>query len=79
MFPIVEPDVEVPPVVDERHQVGHEVAGRELLGGEAAPTPLVFELVVDVLRVGALAVEARDRHGGECHRIERGHQDGDAA
>ena len=39
---IVQPRIEVPPVVNQRHQVGHEAARLELLGGEAVPAPLVL-------------------------------------
>ena len=71
MGAIVQPRIEVPPVVDQRHQVGHEAAGLELLGGVAVPAPLVFEFVVDILRIGPLAVEprqgdARDRPRGRA-------------
>ena len=33
---------EIPPVVHERHHAGHEAAAFEVVGGEAAPGPLVF-------------------------------------
>src|SRR5215203_4675808 len=56
MLGIVETHVEVPPVVDERDQIGHQPTGAELSRGEAIPTPLVLEFIVDVLRVRSLTV-----------------------
>ena len=32
----------IPPIVDKRHPAGHEAAAFEVVGGEAAPGPLVF-------------------------------------
>ena len=46
---VVEPRVEVPPVVNPRDQAGHEPAGGELRRGVTAPAPLVLEFVADVL------------------------------
>src|SRR4051794_38928615 len=76
---IVEPHVEVPPVVDECDQVGHQPTGGKLSRGKAIPTPLVLEFVVDVLRVRTLAVEPRQSDRREGYLIERGDQHGDAA
>ena len=48
MLPIKEPDVEVPPVVNQRDEIGHDPAGSQALGGEAIPAPLVFEFIVNL-------------------------------
>src|SRR5580693_2023597 len=62
MVSIVKTDVEVPPVVDQRDQIGHQAAGSQLLRREAVPTPLVFELIVDVLCIGSFPIKTRQGH-----------------
>ena len=49
MVAVIEPRVEVPPVVEERDEVGHEPAGGQLVRRIAAPAPLVLEFVKAVL------------------------------
>ena len=48
---------QTPPVVGQRGETGHEAAALEVVGGEAAPAPLVLQLVKAVLAVTAAAVE----------------------
>jgi len=56
--------------------IGSPKGGR---GGarQPVPAPLVFEFVVDVLRVGPLAVEPGEGFGGVGARVERGDEHGD--
>ena len=51
------PHVPAPPVVDQRHRARGDLAAVHVLGGEAAPAPLVLQLVKAVLAVTAAAVE----------------------
>jgi hypothetical protein len=37
-----QPYEQVPPVVDERNEAGHELTAGEIAGGEACPAPLVL-------------------------------------
>ena len=68
-----QPREQVPPVVDEGDDAGGETAAREVLRGEAAPAPLVLQLVERVLAVGAVAIELAE---ADDLGIERGHQGG---
>ena len=52
-------------------EVGHESAGRKFARGEAAPTPLVFEFVKAVFRIGAVAVVFWYTDGGEGIRMKK--------
>src|SRR5690606_5454019 len=79
MFPVIEAHVEVPPVVDERNEVRHQIAGRQFLRGKAIPTPLVFKLIVDILGVGSFSVKPSKRNGGIGFRIKGGDQYRDSA
>jgi hypothetical protein len=42
MGAVVEPGVEMPPVVEQGDEVGHEPAGAEGPGGVAAKSPIGF-------------------------------------
>jgi len=59
-----QPHEQRPPVVDEGDHPCHEPAARQILGGEAAPAPLVFQLVEVVLGIGPIAIEL-----GECEDL----------
>ena len=50
-------DIPTPPVVDQRHRPGREIAAFHVLGGVAAPAPLIFEFVEAIFTIGAVAVE----------------------
>ena len=63
---------QAPPVVGQCGDPRHEAAALEVLGREAAPTPVVLELIEGILGVGAVTVELSD---GEDFTRERGHQD----
>lgn len=52
---------QTPPVVDQRHGTRRQLATMQIVRGEAAPAPLVLELVEGVLGVGAVAVELAER------------------
>ena len=56
---VLKTDLKVPPVVDQRDQIGHQSAGSQLLRREAVPTQLVFELIVDVLGIGSFPIKTR--------------------
>ena len=71
--------VEVPPVVDDGDEVGHQAAGGEFLGDVAGPAPLVFEFVIDVFGVGSFAVEPRHGDGGVGDGVEAGDEGCDFA
>ncbi len=49
------PAVPTPPVVDKGAGPGHCLAALGVLCGEAAQTPLVFQLIEGFLRIGAVA------------------------
>src|SRR5215510_8543977 len=76
---IVEPHIEVPPVVDQRHHVCHQSARSEFSSGKAIPSPLVFELIINVFRVSSLAIESCDGFGRKGRRIKRCDKHRDAA
>jgi hypothetical protein len=65
VFFVVEAQIEVPPIVKQSHEVGHESAWRELAGSKAVPAPLVFEFVKTVFRVGPVAVMLGHDLGGK--------------
>jgi len=79
MLRMVEPHIQMPAVVDQRHQVGHQPARREFSSRKAIPSPLVFELIINVFGVRSLAIESCDGFGRKGHRIKRGDQHRDAA
>src|SRR5260370_18424977 len=62
---------QAPPVVDQRHTARQQPAAFEIMRGEAAPTPLVLQLVERVLAVCPIAVQLTERHD---LAVERGHQ-----
>ena len=51
---------EVPPVEDEGDDTCHDPAARHVVGGEAAPAPMVLQLVEAVLTIAAVAIELTD-------------------
>ena len=58
---IRQPHEQAPPVVDERDQPRHVLAAFQVPRGEAAPAPLVLQLVEAVLRVSPVPVELGER------------------
>ena len=52
---------QAPPVVGQRDQTGHVLAALQVARREAAPAPLVLQLVEAVLRVSPVPVELGDR------------------
>ena len=62
---------QAPPVVDQANQAGHVLAALQILRREAAPAPLVLQLVEAVLRVRTVPIELRHR---QHLQIERGRQ-----
>ena len=51
---------DAPKPVDQRREAGDQARARQVLRHEAAPAPLVLELVEDVLAVAAVTVELRE-------------------
>ena len=62
-----EPQKQRPPVVHQRHHAGHESAAREILSGEAAPAPLIFQLIKIVLGIRPVTIQL-----GKCQDLMRG-------
>src|SRR5260370_37886894 len=62
---------QAPPVVDQRQNARQQTAAFEIMRGEAAPTPLVLQLVERVLAVCPIAVQLTER---QDLAVERGHQ-----
>ena len=52
---------QVPPVVNERDEAGHELAARQIAGGEACPAPLILQFVEGVFAVRPIAIELSER------------------
>src|SRR5207245_3736108 len=73
MLRIGEAHKHAPPVVDQRHTARQQPAAFEIMRGEAAPTPLVLQLVERVLAVCPIAVQLTER---QDLAAERGHQRG---
>src|ERR1700691_4436044 len=73
MIGIGQPHEQIPPVEEQRDQARHQTAALEVAGREAAPAPLVLQLVEDVLTIGAVAIELAE---GKNLAVERGHQNG---
>ena len=59
---------QAPPVVDERDQPRHVLAAFQVARGEAAPAPLVLQLVEGVLRVRPIPVELGNRSDLQIQR-----------
>ena len=57
-------DEDRPPVVDLGGHARGDLAGVEIGGGEATPSPLVLEFVENVFGVGAITIELRDDGDG---------------
>ena len=51
------PHEQRPPVVDKRHEPCHQSAARQVLRGEAAPAPLILQLVEGVFGISPIAIE----------------------
>ena len=51
------PDVPAPPVVDQGHGTGREIAALQILRGVASPAPLVLEFIEAVLAIGPVPVQ----------------------
>src|SRR5579864_185340 len=64
---------QIPPIEYQRNAAGHQAATLEIAGREAAPAPLVLQLVEAVLTIGAVAIELAQR---QYFDLERGHQNG---
>src|SRR5262252_8860497 len=73
MIGIGETHEQVPPVEHKRDAARHQAAALEVAGGEAAPAPLVLQLVEAVLAIGAVAIELTE---SQNLVVERGHQHG---
>src|SRR5438105_12389975 len=73
MIGVGKTDEQVPPVEHQRDAAGHQAAALEVAGGEAAPAPLVLQLVEAVLAIGAVAIELTE---SQNLVVERGHQHG---
>jgi hypothetical protein len=53
---------DVPPVIEQRDEACRQMATREIVCGEAAPAPLVFQFVENIFRVAAISIHlAEDR------------------
>ena len=76
---VIEPQVEVPPVVKKRDEVGHEPARGQFARGVAAPAPLVFEFIVTVFPVTPVAILFGENDGGPGFFVQGGDQHGDLA
>lgn len=70
VFFVVEAQVEIPPVVNQRDEIGHQSAGGEAARGVAVPAPLVLEFTEAVLGGGGGAVGERFEAGGACHATD---------
>jgi len=73
MLRIGEAHEQAPPVVDQRHTARQQPAAFEIMRGEAAPAPLVLQLVERVLAVCPIAIQLTE---GQDLAVERGHQRG---
>ncbi len=62
------------PVVNQRHDAGHQVASLQILRREPGPAPLIFQLVKRVLGTGAIPVALG--YGEEIPLLPTGHQHG---
>ncbi len=49
------------PVIDERHHACHESTPGKILGGEAAPAPLIFQFIEVVFGIGPVTIELGER------------------
>src|SRR5262249_60528489 len=70
---IGQPDKQAPPVVDQRHAGGQQTATSQILGCEAAPAPMVLQLIKRVLAIRTVPVELAQ---GEDFAVQRCHQGG---
>src|SRR5207253_2226497 len=73
MLRIGEAQEQAPPVVDQRYTARQQPAAFEIMRGEAAPAPLVLQLVKRILAVGPIAIQLTER---QDLAVERGHQRG---
>src|SRR5208337_5212214 len=59
---------DVPPIIKQRHQAGRRTTARQVMRDEAAPAPLVLQLVENILSVAAVAVELAKAFQGLAER-----------
>ena len=52
-----QPDEQAPPVVDQRHRSGRELAAVQIVRREATPAPLVFQFIEGVLGISPIPVQ----------------------
>ena len=69
---VVEGQIERPPVVKQRDEVGEESAGGRFARGTAAPAPLILKFDKAIFNVVAVAILLRHDDNRECGRIYRG-------
>jgi len=79
MLRVVKAQVEAPPVVNQRDEVGHQPTTGQTARGVAAPTPLVLEFVEAVFRVGSVTIVLGHGDGGIGQLVKRGDQHRDLA
>lgn len=51
---------QAPPVINQCGDSGHRAATLQVLGGKAAPAPVIFQFVKVVLGIGAVSVQLGD-------------------
>jgi len=56
-----EPCEQRPPVVNHRNRASQNLTASQIMCGEAGPAPLVLQLIEDVLGLGTIAVQLRNR------------------
>ena len=59
MIGIGQTDKQAPPIVDQRNTAGEQPAALQVVRREAAPSPLVLQLVEGVLTIAPIAVQLR--------------------
>jgi hypothetical protein len=56
-------DKDIPPDEDQCDQAGHELVAIVILGGEAAPGPVIFQVGKGIFAVSAVAVDSAPSSG----------------
>ena len=56
-FGIGQSDEETPPVVDQRHCPGGQLAAMQVMGGKTTPTPLILEFIEGILGIRSVTIE----------------------
>ena len=60
---------DVPPIIKQRHEAGRQTTARQVMSDEAAPAPLVLQLVENILSIAAVAIElAKAFQSLDAHR-----------